>query len=256
MTVVESMAWGLAVAALAFVVLLIWRTQRRARRRRGAEAKAEAERQPEHRAALASLLRWQDAELPQLGNWKITPDFACLLAETVRDARPARTLELGAGASTIVIARALQILGHGKVLSLEQDAAHAEATRADLRARGLEAIASVVHAPLQAWPQAREGEPEWFSPAALHDIPEPLGPPWDLVIVDGPSTVERADARWPALPRLIGTLAQDAIVLLDDAARPGERAIVAAWRGMGLLAGFDIETIPLARGAVILRRKP
>ena len=253
MTHAVEVASGLIVAVAAFVVLLTWRTLRRAHRRRGAVSKARFEHQPEHRRELAGLLDWTEADLPELGNWKITPDFACLVATTVRDARPARVLELGAGASTIVLARALG--SAGVIASLEQDEGHAAATREDLRTRSLDRGTLVAHAPLEAWPDARTGEPDWFAASAIHGLPDSFGPPWDLVIVDGPSTVGRADARLPALPRLLPYLSPRAVVLLDDAARPGERAIVAAWRGMGLLAEFDIETLPLVRGAVVLRRR-
>lgn len=252
--VMEAAGWGAAVAALAFVFLLSWRTLRRARRRAGNRAKELAEQQPELRERLARRLGCQVDQLPKMGGWKITPDFACLVADLIDAHRPARVLELGAGSSTVLLS---MLLGPhaGALSSLEQDADHVEATRRMLSERGLGDRALVVHAPLQAGDDARDGDAPWYQLAALDGLPASHAGPWDLVIVDGPSTVSRADARFAALPRLANRLAPRAIMVLDDAARPGERAVLAAWRGLGLLQGFDVEELPLARGAVVLRRR-
>lgn len=252
----QSLAWGGGVAALAFAFLLSWRTLRRARRSAFNRSKEAEERQPEHRQRLARRLGCGVDELPELGGWKITPDFACLLAEIVDDARPARVLELGSGSSTVLLARLLAPSG-ATLTSLEQDAAHADLTRKMIAATPAAggARTHVAHAPVAPWKDAREGDAPWYSEAALAALPPGHEGPWDLVVVDGPSTQGRADARFPALPRLLARLSPRAIVVLDDAARPGERAVVAAWKGLGLLSGFDAEEIPLARGAVILRRR-
>ena len=253
--VLRAIAWGAGTAALAFVALLAWRTLRRARREAGNRAKEEAERQPEHRARLSARLGCSVDALPALGGWKITPDFACLLLDLVDELRPRRVLELGSGTSTLLLAQALGALG-GRLASLEQDAGHVELTRRMLAEAGLGGGVQVEHAPLRSGSEAREGDPPWYAAEALARFHGETGPPWNLVVVDGPSTEGRADARMPALPRLLPLLAPDAVVVLDDAFRPGERAVVAAWRGLGLLQDFVVEDVPLARGAVILRRRP
>jgi hypothetical protein len=89
-----------------------------------------------------------------------------------------------------------------------------------LHREGLERYARVVHAPL-------EGEPPWYARAALERLPDPI----DLLVVDGPPAEApgEGERRAPALPALASRLVPGATVVLDDAERPGERAVLARW---------------------------
>ncbi len=51
----------------------------------------------------------------------------------------------------------------------------------------------------------------------------------DVLIVDGPPAKIGKETRYPAIPRLFDRLADQAIVLVDDAGRPDERKIVRRW---------------------------
>jgi len=51
-----------------------------------------------------------------------------------------------------------------------------------------------------------------------------------MIIVDGPPNDIAVDARYPAVPLLIGKLHDKSMVLVDDGARPGEKEIVSRWK--------------------------
>jgi predicted O-methyltransferase YrrM len=136
------------------------------------------------------------------------------------DRGPRRIVECGCGRSTVVMARALRERGGGEVRSLEHDPAWAQLCRAQLAAEGLTDIATVIEAPLD--------HSGWYAGWALGQLPESGV---ELLLVDGPpagdAAIERS--RYPALPRLVNRLADRATVILDDAARPGERWVVERW---------------------------
>ncbi len=131
-------------------------------------------------------------------------------------------VELGAGEGTVELARGLADLG-GTLASVEHDPLWAEVAGSRIREAGLGGVARVVEAPLEPRPDG----PPWYSRAALEKLPRRI----DLLLVDGPPAGEPGAelAREPALGALLGRLADDAIVVLDDVHRPGERAVVERW---------------------------
>jgi predicted O-methyltransferase YrrM len=161
--------------------------------------------------------------LPPTRGWAASPDFLLELARHARTARPDNVVECSSGASTLVLARCMQMNGAGKVFSLEHDAHYAGQTRAQLRHMGLEQWAEVIDAPL--CPQQLAGETwPWYDLGAL-----PAGVAIDLLVIDGPPQATRALARYPAGPLLFPRLAAGAHVFLDDAARADEQAILQRW---------------------------
>ena len=58
--------------------------------------------------------------LPPLRGWPVSPDFLLYLHSWIVKNRPKVIVELGSGASTIVIADALKQNGCGRVISLDQ----------------------------------------------------------------------------------------------------------------------------------------
>lgn len=138
-----------------------------------------------------------------------------------------RMVELGAGASTLLFARVLRDYG-GTLVAVEHDARWASWVTDRLAAEGLSEVASVVFAPLEETPHGWDGLP-WYaaSPLAAAVGEEPI----DLLLVDGPPAHDRTrrHARYPALPALIDALADDAVVVLDDAIRDGEGDVVERW---------------------------
>jgi Methyltransferase domain len=139
--------------------------------------------------------------------------------EIVHGART-RIVECGSGVSTVVLARLLRERGAGRLVVLEHNRHWAALIQAQLRREALDGTARVLDAPL-------EGEPPWYAPARLAEIPDEI----DLLVVDGPPAYDpvHETRRAPALPRLETRLGAGAAVVLDDIARPGERAILAGW---------------------------
>jgi hypothetical protein len=131
-----------------------------------------------------------------------------------------RIVECGSGVTTVVLARLLRERGAGWLVALEHDRHWAALIQAQLRREALEGTACVLDAPL-------EGEPSWYAPARLAEIPEEI----DLLVVDGPPAYApgHQTRRAPALPRLDARLVAGAAVVLDDIARVGEREVLAGW---------------------------
>ena len=134
-------------------------------------------------------------------------------------------VECGSGNSTLFIARLLRSheIPGARVLSIDHEPRWAALTRQALRREGLEELVTTCVAPLTAG---------WYDKSALPSVEEV-----DLLIVDGPPALaEKVDtARAPALGHFKGALVQGAAVFLDDADRPGERQVLAAWeREFGL----------------------
>jgi predicted O-methyltransferase YrrM len=163
--------------------------------------------------------------LPPMRGWSVSPDLALLLYELVHTHLPSLVVELGAGVSTLVLGYALERAGRGRLISFEHDAAHAQHTASLVRRHRLERQVQVVHAGLQETRLAGEAW-QWYGP----EIEETLvGQRARLVFVDGPPGSLQPLARYPARRRLAPFLAEDAIIVLDDVARPDEWAIAERW---------------------------
>jgi hypothetical protein len=146
------------------------------------------------------------------GDFALTADAAAVLARQVAVRRPNVVVELGSGVSTVLVGKLLQDQGHGRIYSLDHDAAWAEETRKLVRAAGLQDQAEVLDAPLRR--QGVDGENFlWYEiPGKVKDLAQ-----IDLLIVDGPpqATDPGGLPRYPALPK-------------DGVARPVPRGGVAA----------------------------
>ena len=154
--------------------------------------------------------------LPHLGSWKADVGFLRLIADHVAAAQPREVVEFGAGASTLIIAKALEQAGGGRLTSFDQHEDFVAATRAWLAEHGLAAdlrAASLV-------PGAAAGL--WYDHGPL---PETI----DLLILDGPPWTVHPLTRGNA-ETLFDRVAPGGTILLDDAARPGERIVARGWR--------------------------
>lgn len=170
------------------------------------------------KARLLERLGLDDQALPHLGSWKADTGFLHRIVDAVEQLRPSTVVELGAGASTLVCAKALQRHGGGRLISYDQHAGFVEATAQWLESQG--AVAALRHAPLErtvpGWPGA------WYDLAGLPDR-------IDLLIIDGPPWTVHPFVRGAA-ETLFDRLVPGGMILLDDAARPGERIVARRWR--------------------------
>lgn len=182
--------------------------------------------------------------LPRLRRWAGSPDFLVVVANEIEAKRPHVIMECSSGASTVVCARMLQLVGAGHVYSLEHDEAFASATERMLIAYGVADRATVIRAPLNT----TQTQTPWYS---LEAVPRDL-PPIDLLVIDGPPAPVGKLARYPALPMLAPRLAPTASILVDDADRDDEREMLRKWQGE--FPAFALSRVDCEKGCAILQR--
>jgi len=168
--------------------------------------------------ALLDRLGLPHGALPHLGSWKADTAFLWRIVETIERLRPRQVVELGCGASTLVVAKALEGNGGGRLSSYDQHAGFVQATGEWLAGHGLSAHmgwAPLVEDP-SPWSHC------WYDLTAL---PREI----DLLVIDGPPWALNPFIRGRA-ETLFDRIVPGGVVLLDDAARPGERVVAAHWR--------------------------
>lgn len=155
----------------------------------------------------------------------ITPETLTQIQQLIAALDVRQVLELGSGLSTLLIAHAFRRAGAGKVLSLDDDARWAAQTNATLKRENLDDFAEVRVAPLKDVTSGGRTAP-WYDLSSLDEQAR-----FDLVIVDGPPAWKGDSmARLPALYELRRRLGDNGVLVLDDASRGGETAIVQQWR--------------------------
>ena len=103
---------------------------------------------------------------------------------------------------------------------------------------------TVVDAPLRDVEIDGEVFP-WYSLEGLGELSDV-----ELLIVDGPWGGLRERARQPALPMLHERLASDAVVVIDDADRDDEAAIIESWQQ--LLPDHVLHRVDHQKGTAVL----
>jgi predicted O-methyltransferase YrrM len=185
--------------------------------------------------------------LPATRTWSASPDILNQLCKLILTHRPDQIVEVGSGVSTLTMAYCLRRLGRGRIVSLESDPVFAGVTRQMLADHGLSSYAVVVDAPLTEITIGGE-QWRWYDRDRI-----PSTAPIDLLFVDGPHGLTQPLARYPALPVFRTRLAPDAIVVLDDGARPDERVIADRWSQR---FGFESEYLFMEKGAFLFRPSP
>lgn len=159
----------------------------------------------------------QDA-LPNLGSWKADTGLLHLVVDTIEQERPQRVVEFGIGATSLVIAAALKKFGAAPHLGFDQHKDFVSLTRGWLHDHALDA--DLRHAPLAASPNGWPGL--WYDTG-------PIDPGIDLMVIDGPPWSIHPFTRGAA-EALFDKLSPGGVVLLDDAARLGERIVARQWK--------------------------
>ncbi len=182
------------------------------------EHEASAARDAHDALALGQLAALPGRFLPWTDYSMRPAAIVAVLTEVVLAGRQ-RVVELGSGNSTVYLARLArqhELAIH--ITSVDHDEQWAAATRAALAREDLAGLVEVVHAPLV------DG---WYDRAVL-----PATAGVDLLVIDGPPAFAPGLglAREPALDHFAPLLTADATVILDDAHRPGEQQVMAAWR--------------------------
>jgi predicted O-methyltransferase YrrM len=171
----------------------------------------------EKRALLDRLELPRDA-LPNLGSWKADTGLLHLVAEHILAAKPKLVVEFGTGASTLIVARALQMAGGGSFISFEQHPEFVKATGDWLAEHGLSADLRAV----SLRPSPRPWRGLWYDHG---ELPGNI----DFMLIDGPPWTIHPFTRGAAAT-LFDRIAPGGTIMLDDAARPGERVIARRWK--------------------------
>ena len=171
----------------------------------------------EKRGLLARLNLPHDA-LPHLGSWKADTGLLTFLTDHILARRPQTVVEFGTGASTLILARALQCAGGGSLISFDQHRDFVVSTRQWLAEHGLDADLRAV--PLRSPPDGWPGL--WYDHG-------PLPATIDLLVIDGPPWTIHPMTRGSAAG-LFSHIPPGGMVVLDDGARPGERLVARRWR--------------------------
>lgn len=210
--------------------------------------KADDIQQRRHMQALLFLFSAFDfrAPLPSLTGWAISPELAATLVTLVRTHEPDVIVELGSGASTIVMGYALEQQGKGRIISLDHSTKYGAETQKDLAMHALQDWTEVRHAPLTSIEQ--EGQTwSWYDLAALEDDLS-----IDMVVIDGPPRETGPMARYPAVPALYEYLSDDAVVVLDDAYREDENKMLDRW--LENYDDFELDIHESPSGTAVLHR--
>jgi predicted O-methyltransferase YrrM len=190
------------------------------------------------RAALLARTGLPHEALPEkLGSWRADAGFLLLIADHILESKPDLVVELGGGTTTLIAARCLHLNGSGSLISVDNDNGFAGATREMLDAQGLDAEIRAV--PLATPPEGWPGL--WYDHGAL---PERI----DLLLIDGPPWVVHPFVRGAAAS-LFDRIPRGGTVMLDDAARPGERLVARRWKREW--PEFDWVFVPGAAGTLV-----
>lgn len=189
-------------------------------------------------------------------SFSLRPSALLTVLNEIDFRRPRLCVELGSGASTVMTARLLARSGDKtqRLVSVESDAGWAAYLYEILKRDGTSDMVDLLEVPLTPWTKP-QGPPttgdlpmptRWFDPAPLLDAvrDEPI----DLLLVDGPPGSKRL-SRFPAVPELRERLADEAVVILDDARRPEEAEIASRWSQL-----LDIEFVIYERLALAVGR--
>jgi len=144
----------------------------------------------------------------------------------LQERKPRSILELGSGSSTVIISRALQLMGASPDvhISVDHEARFLRNTKELARLNGVDNLIQFEHCPLLPI--------EGFAKLWYSRIPELVNSvKLDFVVVDGPPAYAKGEGRTrePALTILRRYLAKNALIILDDANRPGELEVINAW---------------------------
>ena len=163
------------------------------------------------------------------GTWSLGPATLALLESEVQRNRPDLILEFGSGASTACLAQFMEDVhgpkGRVRVVSLDQDATFAEATRALVKRCGFSTSVVVLAAPLAL--QTIEGVTSrcYVIPASLATTFQDRRA--DMIVIDGPAAED--GARFGTLPLARPYVTDHARFYLDDALRDGELGTARDW---------------------------
>ena len=180
------------------------------------------------------------------GGWSIDGFLAKRITQILLESPPKLILEIGSGSSTILIEKCTRQLGYTpEHIAIDHEKRYLKLTERLALANSPDNTIEFHQCNLGEI-QAHDGP--WYL-----GLPEIIGSrKIDLLIIDGPPETTHPRARYPALPILHDHLSQNCIVILDDASRDDEKAIIKKW--LSMYPSFELEIIHEGHGVAILTR--
>jgi predicted O-methyltransferase YrrM len=146
--------------------------------------------------------------------------------------------------STLLAGYTARRLNHGHVWSLEHHIDYYNLSASWIRQHGLEEWVTLIHAPLTEY---KIGEKIW----KWYDISLiPENEAFEMILVDGPPGTTQEYARYPALPLIKDRINEHAIILVDDADRSDEHAVIENW--LKEFPGLKPAQVLTKKGMVVL----
>ncbi|QPK65309.1 class I SAM-dependent methyltransferase [Methylomonas sp. LL1] len=181
------------------------------------------------------------------GGWSIDSYLGKFLTQHLLEQRPQVIVELGSGSSSLLIAKCTQKLGYTpEHIVIDHEKRYLELTRLLAKQNGVDSGIEFNECPLG---KIDHHDGPWYQ-----GVQNVVGDrKIDLLIIDGPPESTHQLARYPALPVLHEHLSQNCVVILDDANRNDEKAIIKKW--MEQFREFELTLIPEGHGLAILNRQ-
>ncbi len=193
--------------------------------------------------ALLGIYRQMDGHMALTGlrRFAASPDMLFQVLALIDKHHPKVIVELGSGSSTRLISSYLESKNMDcAFISVEHDETYLELTAADANVQKVQ----LCHCPLA--PFRHEGVTySWYDVTDLK-LPGSI----DMLIVDGPPDHLNPLARFPAYPAFRDRLSDQAIIVMDDADRQDEEAIIQKWMEMG---SFERIKLPAEKGLTVLK---
>jgi len=175
----------------------------------------------------------QDTFLPFSTSWTMESDVLLEILNYIQTSDCEEIVECGSGVSTVVIGNLLKQRKRGHLYSLEDDEQWCGFLAQLIASQGLDKYVTLVHAPLQRCPDI-DADVMWYATDKAKSVLQTVKC-IDLVIVDGPKSVYDL-SRVPALPFFMPWMDAHTLLVLDDANRSKEQAVLAKWQ-----QDYDIE---------------
>ena len=164
---------------------------------------------------------------PIFNEWSIDGDLAKIIVEEIVKRENPKVLEFGSGTSTVIISKILNILGEGKLCSIEHDEKYFNNTKKLIELNKLSNVNDLILAPLEEI-DINGKEWLWYKTDFLEKIRDKI----DILLIDGPPGYIQRMSRFPALPVIINRLNDHAVIFLDDGNREDEKKIIKEWRAL------------------------
>lgn len=178
------------------------------------------------------------APIPALRSWAASPDLLLTLFHLTQKHRPRVIVDLGSGASTLVLAKAAP---EAEIFSIDNSDEYANKTAELLKDHG------ITHVSLRVAPLSIDGSGiEWYQREAFADISK-----IDLLFVDGPPGSKNSTARHPAFYELREKLSPNAIVVIDDVNRDGEMKLAQLFAES--LPSHSLEILSHEKGTAVIK---